>query len=166
MILSIWKSGVYKILALIGENMFEPKLIPSNARFNRNTFAIIAAIILLLLSPFIYMYGSIIWDTLSEHYHRTAFDSAKWQDKGLVKSANPIRIRMVDDLLKQYSFSGMSREEVTEILGEPDKTAYFREWDMVYWLGPERSIMSIDSEWLVLRLDAERKVTECRIVTD
>ena len=73
---------------------------------------------------------------------------------------------MVDDLLRRHSFRGMTREQVTAIVGEPDKTEYFKEWDLVYWLGPERGFMSIDSEWLVFRLDSQKKVTDLRIVRD
>ena len=94
------------------------------------------------------------------------FDSAKLQDKAAINLENPIRIRMIDDLLKKYSFQGMSREEVVNMLGEPDKTLHFKEWDMVYWLGPERSFISVDSEWFVLRLNEKKEVTEYRIVTD
>ena len=60
----------------------------------------------------------------------------------------------------------MTREQVTAIVGEPDKTNYFSDWDMVYWLGPERGFMGIDSEWLVFRLDGEEKVLEYQIVED
>jgi hypothetical protein len=73
---------------------------------------------------------------------------------------------MVDDLLRKYQFSGMARQEVTNIIGEPDKTEYFKDWDMVYWLGPERGFISIDSEWLVFRLDSQKKVKEFKIVSD
>jgi hypothetical protein len=52
------------------------------------------------------------------------------------------------------------------MVGEPDKTNYFSDWDMVYWLGPERGFMGIDSEWLVFRLDGEEKVLEYQIVED
>jgi hypothetical protein len=38
------------------------------------------------------------------------------------------------------------------LLGEPPKTEYFKEFDLVYYLGPERGFMGIDSEWLVLKL--------------
>jgi hypothetical protein len=37
---------------------------------------------------------------------------------------------------------------------------------MVYWLGPERGFIRIDSEWLVLRLDQSDIVREVRIVRD
>jgi hypothetical protein len=50
--------------------------------------------------------------------------------------------------------------------GKPSEEGYFREWDLVYWLGPERGYMSIDSEWMVLRLGKDGKVAECRIVRD
>jgi len=73
---------------------------------------------------------------------------------------------MVDDLLRRHPFKGMTREQVTAIIGEPEKTEYFKDWDMVYWLGPERGFMSIDSEWLVLRLDNQKKISDVRIVRD
>ena len=56
--------------------------------------------------------------------------------------------------------------EVVALIGEPDNTSYFREYDMVYRLGMERGFISIDSEWLVLRLDANQVVTKFRIVRD
>lgn len=73
---------------------------------------------------------------------------------------------MVDDLLERHQLTGMGRAEVVAILGEPDRTPYFREWDMIYWLGPERGLLGIDSEWLVLRVDERHRVVEHRIVTD
>jgi hypothetical protein len=75
-----------------------------------------------------------------------------------------VRIRMVNDLLRRQSFRGMTRDQVTDVVGEPDRTQYFRDSDMVYWLGPERGFISIDSEWLVFRLDGQKKVSEYRIV--
>lgn len=61
---------------------------------------------------------------------------------------------------------GKSRAEVVVLLGEPPPTDYFRQYDMVYWLGAERGWLTIDSEWLVVRLDANKRVSEARIVTD
>ena len=37
---------------------------------------------------------------------------------------------------------------------------------MVYWLGPERGFMSIDSEWLTLNFDQAGKVRDVDIVRD
>ncbi len=103
-------------------------------------------------------------DTIQERLRRRPFDAAAWQGEKTL--TNDVRIRMVDDLLRRHSFRGMTREQVTAIVGEPDKTGYFKEWDLVYWLGPERGFMSIDSEWLVFRLDSQKKVTDLRIVSD
>ena len=103
-------------------------------------------------------------DTIQEYLRRRPFDAAAW--KGEKTFTNDVRIRMVDDLLRRHSFRGMTREQVIAILGEPDKTEYFNDWDMVYWLGPERGFMGIDSECLVFRLDVQRRIIDLRIVSD
>jgi len=113
--------------------------------------------------------GAGVWfffgDSIRERLSRQRFDPVAWKadDRSFT---NAVRIRMVDDLLRRHSFRGMTREQTVAIVGEPDKTGYFKEWDMVYWLGPERGFTSIDSEWLVFRLDSQKKVTDLRIVRD
>lgn len=123
--------------------------------------------ILGLFAPLCFL-GGIGWfllgDTVQEHLRRRPFDAAAWQGEKTI--TNDVRIRMVDDLLRRHKFRGMTREQVSAILGKPDKTEYFKEWDLVYWLGPERGSMSLDSEWLVFRLDSQKKVTELRIMRD
>jgi hypothetical protein len=76
------------------------------------------------------------------------------------------RHRIADWLVLSDRLIGHSREDIVTLLGEPPPTEYFKEWDMVYLLGAERSFISIDSEWLVLRLDDRRVVREARIVGD
>jgi outer membrane protein assembly factor BamE (lipoprotein component of BamABCDE complex) len=73
---------------------------------------------------------------------------------------------MVDDFLAKHKLRGMTKQEIVELLGEPDDTDYFSNWDMVYWLGPERGFMQLDSEWLVIDLDDLQRVSEYRLVTD
>ncbi len=73
---------------------------------------------------------------------------------------------MVDDLLRQSRLVGMQRANVLRLLGEPTRTGYFRQYDLVYWLGPERGLFSIDSEWLVMLTDSAGRVTEAKLVTD
>ena len=119
-----------------------------------------------LALPYFHVAGAIPYEAGGEYVPRTSFDSSGWQDSARVFSQDPIRIRMVDDLLERHELDEMTRAEVVALLGEPDKTPYFREWDMVYWLGPERGPMGIDSEWLVLRLDEHQQVIEHRVVTD
>lgn len=93
-----------------------------------------------------------------------SFDSAAWQDETLVEQG--VRLEMADRLIARGTLVGRTRTEVVEVLGEPPRTAYFADWDLVYWLGPERGFFSIDSEWLVLRLGADGRVTNNRIVRD
>lgn len=95
------------------------------------------------------------------------FESATWITTPAEFSHESIRQRMVDDLLRSHPLVGRSRAEVESLIGPPDVTAYFREYDMVYMLGQQRnSFLAIDSEWLVIRLDALGRVTEARLVTD
>lgn len=93
-----------------------------------------------------------------------AFDPVAWQDQAQVQEG--VRLSMADRLVARSTLLGKARTEVIALLGEPTPTNYFSDWDMVYWLGEERSIFPIDSEWLVLRFGTEGRVVENRIVTD
>lgn len=74
---------------------------------------------------------------------------------------------MVDDLLSQYDFKGKTKDEVIELLGTPSRTKMFKdEWSLVYRLGPERSLISIDSEWLAFRFDPNGRVVQCEVLRD
>ncbi len=94
------------------------------------------------------------------------FTSSKWKDTSAAFSARAIRGCLVDDLTRSHELRGRTRSEIVALLGAPSKTEYFREYDLVYWLGPERSLISIDSEWLVMRLDSAGRVSDYRLVTD
>jgi hypothetical protein len=93
---------------------------------------------------------------------------AAWWRAGEQHWSDPLhrRHRIADWLILSDRLIGHSREDVVTLLGEPPPTEYFKEWDMVYLLGAERGFISIDSEWLVLRLDDRRVVREARIVGD
>ena len=42
-----------------------------------------------------------------------------------------------------------------------------RDWDLVYHLEPERnSLVPVDSDWLVIRLDSRRTVAGYRTIAD
>jgi hypothetical protein len=73
---------------------------------------------------------------------------------------------MATDLLARYPLRGLRRDSVKRLLGLSDSTDYFREWRLVYWLGPERGLIRIDSEWLVLRLGPEGRVSDYRIIRE
>ena len=72
---------------------------------------------------------------------------------------------MVDDLLARYELVGMTRAAVDELLGVPPDTAYFTDFDYVYWLGRERGFISIDSEWLCLDFE-DGVVVDARLMRD
>lgn len=73
---------------------------------------------------------------------------------------------MADQLIAHGTLEGRTRSEIVDLLGEPPPTGYFREWDLVYWLGPERGFISIDSEWLVIRFDENDRVADHKIARD
>lgn len=97
-------------------------------------------------------------------YPGCAFDPTAWRDKTLIPQG--VRLGMADRLLARGTLRGKTRAQVVEMLGKPPETEYFREYDLVYWLGPERGFFGIDSEWLVMRIGSEGRVMECRLVTD
>lgn len=77
------------------------------------------------------------------------------------------RVYMVDDLLRQYPLIGMTKDDVTALLGPPTKTHCLQADDhLVYYLGDERGLIRIDSEWLVIRLDGGGNVIEYQVLTD
>lgn len=76
------------------------------------------------------------------------------------------RILMAEGLVRKRALLGKRRAEIEDMLGPPSDVGYFRTYDLVYWLGLERGFMRIDSEWLVVRLDATGTATEARIVND
>lgn len=94
-------------------------------------------------------------------HNRYTFTTEKWVDDP------QNRTRIVDDLLSKQELTGMTEEEVTALLGSPNNDfGYFVEPDRyVYWLGPERGLISIDSEWLLIDF-ADGAVEKYHICTD
>ena len=90
-----------------------------------------------------------------------SFSTSKWE-------TNPReRTQIVDDLLEDYELIGMQESEILDLLGDHDNDyGYFNEKDrFVYCLGPERGLISIDNEWLILDF-ADRVVVDYYITTD
>lgn len=115
----------------------------------------------------VYVIGSLLLGPGAEGYlRRQTFDSQRWIQNDRSDFMWPTRLTMVDDLLAHQPLTGISRDSVEALLGPPDSTPYWKDWDLVYRLGPERGLIRLDSEWLVLRLDANGRVTEYSIVRD
>ena len=73
---------------------------------------------------------------------------------------------MADGLVASGVLIGKTRIDIETMLGAPTKTAKFKNYDLVYWLGAERGYISIDSEWLVVRFANTGEAREVRIVRD
>jgi len=90
--------------------------------------------------------------------------------KKVEQRSSATRDRMVADLLKHYPLAEMKRADVVNLLGEPDftKREPFKDWDMIYWLGPDNrgAFGSLDSKWLVLRLGSNGEITESKVTFD
>jgi hypothetical protein len=102
------------------------------------------------------------------HYWNTRplpFDRAVWNAE--VEDIEDFRRhRMADWLVQGRHLIGMSRAGAVSLLGEPTVTSHFRDFDLVYVLGNERGWWSIDSEWLLMRLDKTDHVSEAKLARD
>jgi hypothetical protein len=97
----------------------------------------------------------------------TPFDKRIWLEAERSKSSSEApRLRMADGLIGSRVLLGKSQSELETMLGPPTATNKFREYGLVYWLGAERGLMSIDSEWLVVRFDKANKAFEASIISD
>ena len=118
-------------------------------------------------SVYVLVVGSLwLGPGIENYWHRREFAPAAWRRNERRDVMWPARLAMVDDLMARHVLRGLSRDSVERLLGSRDSTDYFREWDLVYWLGPERGIIRIDSEWLVLRFGVDGRVSDYRIVRD
>jgi hypothetical protein len=95
----------------------------------------------------------------------TTFVQSQWLDTSLVRSKLAIRGCMVDDLLDRNELRGMTRAQVVALIGAPDTNRDLAEYDLVYWLGPQRGLIGTDSEYLVMKLDKTNHVASVELVT-
>jgi hypothetical protein len=106
-----------------------------------------------------------LWIAFEHGYlPRSSFNSEEW--KRAENAEGYPRLAMVDSLIQSGQLDDKAEDEVLTLLGPPTDTKYFSDWDAVYWLGPERGFLRLDSEWLVLRFDAEGRVSDYRLVRD
>jgi hypothetical protein len=96
-----------------------------------------------------------------------AFNAEVWKNSGSRSSEPYPRLEMADDLLRTHALDNLDKVQVLEMLGDPGDHGYFKRYDLVYWLGPERSFFRIDSEWLAIKLNRGSGIVESyRIVRD
>ena len=90
------------------------------------------------------------------------FDATIWEDHLSVHDGG--RQGMAAQLIAEGTLIGKTRAEVVAMLGEPPWR--LPDWDMAYWLGPDRRILRTDSVWFIIRLGPDGRVAECRMVRD
>ena len=97
-----------------------------------------------------------------------SFDRAIWMASGEWQpyAMNYPRRQMVDYLVGSNVLARKSRAEVEAMLGSPSRTDKFREADLVYWIGPDRGMFGIDSEWLLITFDSSDVVNNYFITED
>lgn len=94
------------------------------------------------------------------------FDPQRWADQAAVYASPFPRGQMVSDLRRTQLKTGATRAEVISLLGAPTETDKFTDHDLVYWLGPEEGAISVDSQWLLIDLDAAGRVRTVAVATD
>lgn len=147
----------------------KPKPKPKSKHRRRLLIALIVGGVLVTGFPFLVVGGLLAktnWDEWQHCRGYTQFNFTQWNDPTLSASPTYARLCMADDLVAKYILLGRSQADVIELLGTPESETSFADYDMVYMLGPERSFISIDYEWLVIKLDAAGHVNEARLLTD
>ena len=93
---------------------------------------------------------------------------ASWWDVDTVHGTTlQTRYRIADRLASSGRLDHMNREEVIALLGEPVKDVKrMGNHDLIYVLGPERGLISIDHEWLLIDFDSSGKVSKVEVATD
>jgi hypothetical protein len=77
------------------------------------------------------------------------------------------RVEMVTHLLSNVKLKGMPKEEIIDLLGKQEEDVYFKEQNnLVYYLGAEPGLPSIDSAWLIIWFDGDNKVIDFEVATD
>ena len=112
--------------------------------------------LIIIILPVLISFGLLIYNEVE-----SKFIYEKWIKK------EDKRIWMVDDLLEKHEIVGMSKDDIEKLLGKPSDIAYFKELDnMVYYLGPERGLVRIDSEWLIIRFGEDDIAIDVKIMKD
>jgi hypothetical protein len=92
------------------------------------------------------------------------FVSGKWKAQA---DRWPVRLNMVRDLLRRHPLVGLTRAQVMTLLGPPLAGDHkFQDHDMVYWLSIQRTLIPLDSEWLVIDFGPDGRVKSAEVVGD
>jgi hypothetical protein len=115
-------------------------------------------------TPHVVLVGWLICgDSVENLWHSRRFDAELWRSQPRIECNNlwPPRLCMVDDLIASGRLKGLTSNQVVELLGPShDKSFPFGAvgCDVHYYLGPERGLFRIDSEWLFVKFGKDGKV--------
>lgn len=129
------------------------------------------SVIGLLLFGSAYGLSAAIRGALPSGSHLQRFDSAQWKDEAASESSGgdiSVRQKMLGDVVGNV-LPGRDRRELEEMLGPSLDTPYFANTgrDLIYLLGRERdSMFGVDSEWLLIWLDASGRFERYQVWTD
>jgi hypothetical protein len=90
------------------------------------------------------------------------FDSKEWNRKGVDWWMTDVREKMVDDLIQNGTLIGFSKNEVIELLGQPEKNGS----PEIQYLIREKYGTDIDPEYismLTIKFDKKDKAVKCEI---
>lgn len=85
-------------------------------------------------------------------------------DKKLWLKRVDVRSKMIYDLTKNH-LRNKNKNELIAMLGEPNKK-YFKSVDLVYNLGMESGLISMDCQWLLIYLDSNKQYKFYKLKTD
>lgn len=110
----------------------------------------------------------LLGSVLDSMLHNRDFDAQLWRaHEGVGHDPMwPPRLTMVDDLIGSGELDGLSRDQVVALLGPPELGETDEGNQYIYWLGPERGYLRIDSEWIAIDFGDDGKVKGYELMRD
>ena len=100
------------------------------------------------VTPIVYVGLIFTWISIETYYPEKEFDKEKWAEN--VEK----RYKYADDLVDNEKLIGLTRQEIKEILGEPE---YESKSSMTYYIGfSPRHIFGIDPDYLEIEFKNEK----------
>jgi hypothetical protein len=126
---------------------------------------IIAVCMIAVIAFDLWLSGPFIFGPIKERLQRRAFDPILWKSN-VADRRDPVRSRMVDDLLNKNKLAGLSKQQVADLLGKPEMNDenYLKSQVWRYWLGGEtQAFIKIKYKWLLLDFNDQGNVNRCTV---
>jgi hypothetical protein len=145
----------------------------ANTRTPLSIKLLVLVIGLLIAIPVsVILYRIATWEGIFPEVEPKPFDAVQWKAwtiKDMQQSEDIRRafgrLDMLDDLIASHNLTGMTVEQLKELLGEPNPEflpleSDWGKWDVAYLVGPD----FVDYEVLVFRLDGKGRVASFKVV--